>query len=366
MLRGQEVERVHYPMPDSTWVVASVDSFYAREFVVDTLIVQKYVHMQEIALFDSLGWWADGTDTVKIDPTLGNRIEVEDNNVTVFSVSEKGKVVTQSVVAKDSLRIGAETTTDNVVPALVMKGDADSDGTAVTPMTYTQTIVQNVTPTNAYMSNTLNQGLGYSFDKGIATLGAYLSSAYGLATNGTVVVSTLTTGSSSDGLLMRPSAQTVASAPLRVAPSKKMQSNVWDSSGTPVNKTQTFKEEVFSVSGGTVLPAPSASTARYSWSFNHNGGGGYSEIMSLYGDGTPAGKNGFANGEATFSSGASADTVTISGAATTDVYTFEWTSDPGTPGAVWFERKAGSFIVHTAGAVTATPSWMWTRRKTLN
>jgi len=229
-------------------------------------------------------------------------------------------------------------------------------------MTYTQTFVEAATPTDAYVSNALNQGVGYYFDKAVG-IGITPASS-GLKLNGLLTGVTTVAGSSVDGIYLNAgSAYANNTVRARYSPRISMASYAWNSATSLSNKVM-FGIEVIPDSGGVVIPAPTISTQRLAFSANY-AGGGYSEIMSLYGDGTPAGKNGFANGEATFSSGASADTVTISGALTTDIYTFDWTSDPGTPGAVWFERKAGSFIVHTAGAVTGTPSWMWTRRKTL-
>ena len=71
--------------------------------------------------------------------------------------------------------------------------------------------------------------------------------------------------------------------------------------------------------------------------------------------------NSVVSGTATFFSGASADTVLIAGATTNSIYITSFTSDPGTPGAHWTESKADTLIIHTAGAVTATPSWAWIR-----
>jgi hypothetical protein len=79
------------------------------------------------------------------------------------------------------------------------------------------------------------------------------------------------------------------------------------------------------------------------------------------------GKDGLCNGEAYFCTNASADTVAISGAATTDVYTFTWTSAPGaTAGNIYITRSSSGFIVTTAGATTGNPSYMWTRRKKIS
>jgi hypothetical protein len=337
-------------------------TIYIRHFTVDTIEIVKYFHQQEIGVVDSMTYFAHDGDTLKIDASKSaNVIEYEDENVTVAKLDSAGNLTAKKIVANDSVRIGRETVTDNVVPIFTMKGDADSDASATTSMTYTQTLTGAATPINAYVSNVLNQGSGYCFDKGIGIgSGVTPSSLYAIRLNGTIYLYINTTVPS-NGIIISNTVATTSS-PVRQSPRILLTAQVWDSTATAVSKTQNFSCEVIPVSGGTVLSAPSSLTARVAYSFDHNGGG-YGEIASLYGDGTWAGKNGVANGTATFSSGASADTVNYAGCATTDVYTFEWTSDPGTPGAVWFERKAGSFIVHTAAAVTGTPTWMWTRNK---
>ena len=64
----------------------------------------------------------------------------------------------------------------------------------------------------------------------------------------------------------------------------------------------------------------------------------------------------------TFKSGAQADTIEISGADATDKYVFSWTSDPGSPGAVWITAGTDTCFVNCEAAVTATPSCTVFRR----
>ena len=84
---------------------SKTSTVYIRHATVDTITIREYVHNQEISLFDSLSWWADGTDTVKIDPTLGKRIEVEDDNVTVMAVDEAGNLTAQNLIAEKKLTV---------------------------------------------------------------------------------------------------------------------------------------------------------------------------------------------------------------------------------------------------------------------
>jgi hypothetical protein len=66
---------------------------------------------------------------------------------------------TGKIVATDSLRIGANTTTDNKVPRFVLKGDADSDASAIAKTVYTMVLTPNATPASAYwdVSSTYNR-----------------------------------------------------------------------------------------------------------------------------------------------------------------------------------------------------------------
>jgi cytoskeletal protein CcmA (bactofilin family) len=63
------------------------------------------------------------------------------------------------IVVNDSLRIGENTVKDNVVPALSLKGDADSDLSAITRSICTLTLAGNADPTLAYwqFSSTANR-----------------------------------------------------------------------------------------------------------------------------------------------------------------------------------------------------------------
>jgi len=65
----------------------------------------------------------------------------------------------------------------------------------------------------------------------------------------------------------------------------------------------------------------------------------------------------------TFATGATADTVLISGLLDTDMYHFTWTSDPGAPQDEWVTAKEDTVIVTCGAAVTGTPTYNLIRRK---
>jgi len=65
----------------------------------------------------------------------------------------------------------------------------------------------------------------------------------------------------------------------------------------------------------------------------------------------------------TFATGATADTVLVSGLLATDMYHFTWTSDPGAPQDEWVTAKADTVIVTCGAAVTGTPTYNLIRRK---
>jgi hypothetical protein len=184
-------------------------------------------------------------------------------------------------------------------------------------------------------------------------------SASGTITSSIASIATTST----DGFISVNPTAAVTGTRVQYSPRERQTASVWSTTGAGSAETHSFSQEVIPMSGLT----PGADSTRYAYKFNDSGDGTtYLEVAALYGDGTPAHKNGTANGTAAFSTNASADTVTIAGALTTDIYNFTWTSDPGTPGAVWTERLAGSLIVHTKAAVTGNPTWCWTRRKTFD
>ena len=59
--------------------------------------------------------------------------------------------------------------------------------------------------------------------------------------------------------------------------------------------------------------------------------------------------------------GTAADTITISGVKTYDMYLITFASDPGAPADWWYEAKVDSVIIHTGANVTDTPSYAWFR-----
>lgn len=71
--------------------------------------------------------------------------------------------------------------------------------------------------------------------------------------------------------------------------------------------------------------------------------------------------NGITAGAAAFCTNAVKDTVAIASALSTDIYTFDWTSDPGSPGAHWYEAYAGGVYFYTDAATTGNPAYTWTR-----
>lgn len=259
-------------------------TIYIRHFTVDTIEIVKYFHQQEVALFDSLLYVAGDNDTLKFDASVAaNVIDYEHDNVTVAKLDSAGNWTAKKIVANDSVRVGRESTADNVVPIFTMKGDADSDASATTTMTYTQTFTGLTTPTSAYVSNTLNQGNGYYFDRGIGINVAPVST-WGLYSVYPIMLKYNIANTSTSMLMFSPANPCTKDIVVRYSPNILLTGFVWDSTATAASKLQNFTQEVIPVSGGTVLPAPSASTARLRWSFDHNGGG-YNEIMSLRGDG---------------------------------------------------------------------------------
>jgi len=111
-------------------------------------------------------------------------------------------------------------------------------------------------------------------------------SASDITTIGALTSYPVVSSSSTDGIVGYSSAAASAGGTIRMSPRVRLTANVWDSTATAASKTQNFTQEVIPVSGGGGggVPAPSASTARLRWSFDHNGGG-YSEILALTGDG---------------------------------------------------------------------------------
>ncbi|MDD2869670.1 hypothetical protein [Neomegalonema sp.] len=155
-LYAQKMQRVMIPK-DSSFAkiyadtLAPLDSttIFAEHLTLDTLIVQKYIHNQEVSLYDSTSWFADDGDTVKIDPSkAGNVLEYEDDNVTVFAVDSTGDVTIGATSAGANLTVNA-TNESNIAPALtdgdwtlgagwespiaggVLNKNADGVGTAV-------------------------------------------------------------------------------------------------------------------------------------------------------------------------------------------------------------------------------------------
>ncbi|MDD5225577.1 MAG: hypothetical protein PHV97_00140, partial [Candidatus Omnitrophica bacterium] len=184
------------------------------------------------------------------------------------------------------LRVGNSTPVDQEDYTFNISSDADSDPNGTGQLTAEHlgiSLEPASTPTSAYWSFTSTQSSGYKYDKGIGAK-TLPSPSYGVSASTGYSGFANTAATSVDGLYLYPDNPASVSTVLQYSPRIRLRAQVWDSTATAVSKTQNFTQEVIPVSGGTVLPAPSAATARMRWSFDHNGGG-YSEIMNLYGNG---------------------------------------------------------------------------------
>ncbi len=101
-------------------------------------------------------------DAVSADLTS---ITVNNSDQILFQDASGGYNFDTKVSVDDSLLVGKPSTTDAKVPILTLKGDADSDGSAITSDALVLTLTANATPTNATWSFTSTQSRGYSFDK---------------------------------------------------------------------------------------------------------------------------------------------------------------------------------------------------------
>lgn len=66
---------------------------------------------------------------------------------------------------------GATGSVDQTIPTLLLRGDADTDASAVTTEALTLTLTGNATPTLATWGFTSTQGAGYTFDKSVSVSG---------------------------------------------------------------------------------------------------------------------------------------------------------------------------------------------------
>ena len=186
-----------------------------------------------------------------------------------------------------------------------------------------------------------NNGLisgSYLNSSNYVTAGTYISATSYLAS------SAATANTPVDGLKLISGTTATAVVPLHRSQRISMTSNVWDSTATAVSKTQSFTSEVISISGGTVLPAPSPATSRLSWSSDHNGNGYYNDIMSLYGDGRIAHMNFGTSNLATFGSPGT-ELITETNDREFGGAVVNWS------GANW--AATGGVFLHTTGATTA-------------
>lgn len=120
------------------------------------------------------GFRTEGASRLKGIVTMGA-------TATPVTVSTAGKITaTDTVVSHKGLRIGPETTTDDVVPKVVLKGDADSDGSAVTSEALTLTLTSNASPTLAKWDFTSTQSNGFRFDRAVGVGSASLPYSSGL------------------------------------------------------------------------------------------------------------------------------------------------------------------------------------------
>lgn len=277
-------------------------TIYVRHFTVDTIEIVKYFHQQEIGVVDSMTYFARDGDTLKIDPSIsGNVIEYEDENVTVWNVDSTG---TQTITKPGIGTLPTTAATINAIGLVLQNTTAAANGaqqdspplrfrgygwgtTAGTSKSLDWVIYskisQGVSPTTTLSFLYSANGGAYTQLATLTETGIFSTNYLTAAVNVRVLVTSLTT-TPTDGLVAAQDALCTAAMPYRISPRLRFGACVWDSSGTPASKAQNFTNEVIPTSGGAVLPAPSASTARLRWSFDHNGGG-YSEIMSLRGDG---------------------------------------------------------------------------------
>jgi hypothetical protein len=119
----------------------------------------------KVTLADTMvaaGIRSEGPSRLKGEVTAGA-------TATPVVISTTGDVTANGkVVARDSVTIGRATTTDNIVPYFRLKGDADSDASAVTSDQLTVTLTPNATPTSATWAVTSTQAsAGFTFNKKI-------------------------------------------------------------------------------------------------------------------------------------------------------------------------------------------------------
>ena len=107
-------------------------TIYIRHATVDTIIIQRIIHQQEVAQFDSVAEWVGDGDTLRIDASInGNILEYEDENVVVAALDSAGNWSAQNLVAKKKLTVADSARNEG---PLRQKGTATFGATA-TPAT---------------------------------------------------------------------------------------------------------------------------------------------------------------------------------------------------------------------------------------
>jgi hypothetical protein len=143
--------------PDSTWVSGEITTL-------------KTDHLQEKTT--SHGIVADqkftASDTSAAKAFRSNLyVPQGSSDMTVGKSGQDIHSVADSTEVNGALFVGKTATTDNSVPSITLRGDADSDASSVTPESIGLTLVGAATPTNAYWSFTSTQGLAFTFNKRI-------------------------------------------------------------------------------------------------------------------------------------------------------------------------------------------------------
>ena len=98
---------------------------------------------------------------------------VTNNGFEIWGGTETAELVRLTIDGNSGdFAIGGTVSYDNKTPDLIIRGDADLDGTANTAEAITVALTANATPTLATWGFTSTQGAGYTFDKGLGIQGA--------------------------------------------------------------------------------------------------------------------------------------------------------------------------------------------------
>ena len=92
--------------------------------------------------------------------------DAEKTHATLAAIDTGGGLISAESAAP-YIKIGGIGTIDQSIPIFSIRGDADSDGSAITSEAMTWTLTANADPALAKWAVTSTQGVGYSFDKAI-------------------------------------------------------------------------------------------------------------------------------------------------------------------------------------------------------